>query len=97
MSTTTAPTSFSPISRGVTSLLEGVYGSRLKQIPTASYGSLFNDPEPHTIDARQYLDLQYDRHFGDDWGVMARVSYDHNPFDFAGGTTFRRSAFLRGR
>ncbi len=64
--------------------LEGVYGSRLKQIPTASYGSLFNDPEAHTIDAREYVDLQYDRHFGSDWGVMARLSYDHNPFDFAG-------------
>ncbi len=63
---------------------EGVYASRLKQIPTASYGSLFNDPEAHTIDAREYLDLQYDRHFGDNWGVMARVSYDHNPFEFAG-------------
>jgi iron complex outermembrane receptor protein len=64
--------------------LEGVYSSRLKQIPTASYGSLFNDPATNTVDARQYLDLQYDRHFGDDWGVMARVSYDHNPFDFSG-------------
>lgn len=63
--------------------LEGVYGSRLKQIPTASYGSIFNDPAAHTIDARQYLDLQYDRHFGDDWGVLARVSYDRNPFEFA--------------
>jgi outer membrane receptor for ferrienterochelin and colicins len=62
--------------------LEGVYASRLKQVPTASYGSLFNDPEAHTVDARQYLDLQYDRHFGSDWGVMARVSYDRNPFDF---------------
>ena len=64
--------------------LEGVYASRFKQIPTASYGSLFNDPEEHNIDAREYLDLQYDRHFGADWGVMAHLSYDRNPYEFAG-------------
>jgi outer membrane receptor for ferrienterochelin and colicins len=62
--------------------LEGVYGSRIKQIPTASFDSIFNDPEAHTIDTRQYLDLKYDRQFGDDWGVMAHVSYDRYPFDF---------------
>lgn len=55
----------------------------MKQIPTASFDSIFNDPESHTIDTRQSLDLQYDRHFGDDWGVMARVSYDRYPFDFS--------------
>jgi len=63
--------------------LEMVYGSREKQIPTASFGSLFNDPGAYTIDTREYLDLQYDRHFGGDWGVMARVSYDRYPFGFA--------------
>jgi hypothetical protein len=55
----------------------------LKQIPTASSDSIFNDPESLTIDTREYLDLQYDRHFGVDWGIMSCVSHDRYPFDFA--------------
>jgi iron complex outermembrane receptor protein len=57
--------------------LEGVYHSREKDIPTASFGTVFNDPRNRTIDERGYLDLRYEHTFGDQWDVMTRLSYDH--------------------
>ena len=57
--------------------LEGVYGSRGKNVPTASFGTIFNDPAERTVDARGYLDLKYDHRFGSDWGYFGRLSYDH--------------------
>jgi iron complex outermembrane receptor protein len=47
--------------RGFT--LQGVYGSRRKQIPTASFGTVFDDPRTRTSDQEGYLDLQYDHTF----------------------------------
>ena len=55
---------------------QGNLVSRKKQIPTASFGSVFNDPRAHTIDTHGYLDLTYSRTFADEWGVMARGYYD---------------------
>ena len=57
--------------------LEGVYHSREKDIPTASFGTVFNDPRNRTIDERGYLDLRYEHTFGDQWDVMTRLYYDH--------------------
>jgi outer membrane receptor for ferrienterochelin and colicins len=62
--------------------LEGVYHSREKDIPTASFGTIFNDPRNRTTDERGYLDLRYEHTFGDQWEVMARLSYDH--YDYQG-------------
>ena len=61
--------------------LEGLYGSREKGSPTGAYGSVFDDTANRTIDARQYLDLKYDRNFGSDWGVMGRVYIDRYPYN----------------
>jgi outer membrane receptor for ferrienterochelin and colicins len=61
--------------------LEGVYGSRGKNVPTASFGTIFNDPAERTVDARGYLDLKYDHRFGSDWGYFGRVSYDHATYN----------------
>jgi iron complex outermembrane receptor protein len=55
---------------------QGLFGSREKGVPTAFYGSLFNDPAARTVDARGYLDLSYDHKFGSDWGYLGRVYYD---------------------
>ena len=67
---------FSKLSyRGFT--LEGVYGSRGKNVPTASFGTIFNDPAERTVDGRSYLALKYDHRFGSDWGYVSRVSYDY--------------------
>ena len=32
--------------------LQGLYGSRKKAIPTASFGTVFNDPRTHTVEKR---------------------------------------------
>ena len=56
--------------------LDAVYNWRQKEIPTAAYSSVFNDPEETTIDSRGYVDLKYDREFEDLFKVLARVRYD---------------------
>lgn len=61
--------------------LEGVYGSREKGVPTAPFNTLFDDPATRTLDTRAYLDLLYDRNFGSDWGLMARLYYDRYPYE----------------
>jgi iron complex outermembrane receptor protein len=61
--------------------LEGLYGSRTKNVPTASFGTIFNDPAERTVDARGYLDLKYDHNFGSAWGYFGRLSYDHATYN----------------
>jgi iron complex outermembrane receptor protein len=56
--------------------LEGAWGWRDKQIPTASFGTVFNDPNERTVDSRGYVDLAYDHKFGSDWGFTAKLYYD---------------------
>jgi outer membrane receptor for ferrienterochelin and colicins len=46
-----------------------------KHIPTASFGTVFNDARTRTTDARSYIDAQYHRAFGA-WDVLGRASYD---------------------
>jgi outer membrane receptor for ferrienterochelin and colicins len=52
-----------------------VQGSRTKHIPTASFGTVFNDPRTRTTDSRGYVDVQYDHRFGS-WETLGRASYD---------------------
>ena len=52
-----------------------VQGSRTKHIPTAPFGTVFDDPRTRTTDARGYVDLQYHHTFGS-WETLARISYD---------------------
>jgi outer membrane receptor for ferrienterochelin and colicins len=56
--------------------LHAVLGSRDKGIPTAPFGTVFNVTGTHTIDARAYLDLQYDRKLGRGWSLSNRIFYD---------------------
>ncbi len=56
--------------------LQAVYGSREKGIPTASYGTLFNDPHTRTIDGQGYVDLRFEHNFSKDWSLLSRISYD---------------------
>ena len=60
---------------------EGLFGSREKGVPTASFGDLFNDPAARTVDTRGYFDLSYDHKFGSDWGYAGRVYYDDYKYD----------------
>ncbi len=52
-----------------------VLGSRTKHIPTASFGTVFNDPRMRTTDSRSYVDVQYQHTFGS-WETLGRASYD---------------------
>ena len=62
--------------------IQGVYGSRNKQIPTASFGIVFNDSRTQTTDAEGWLTAQYDRRLGSGWGFMTRLYYDQ--YDYYG-------------
>jgi outer membrane receptor for ferrienterochelin and colicins len=61
--------------------LRAGYVSREKHIPTASFGTVFNDPRTKTTDARAYSDLQYHHTFGNNWEINARGSYDWYEYD----------------
>ena len=58
-----------------------VDGSRTKHIPTASFGTVFNDPRNQTTDARSYVDVQYHHTFGS-WETLGRASFDR--YNYAG-------------
>ncbi|PYU36076.1 MAG: hypothetical protein DMG31_02000 [Acidobacteria bacterium] len=50
-----------------------VDNSRTKQIPTASFGTVFNDPRTQTTDSHGYVDIQYSRNLGE-WDIIGRAS-----------------------
>jgi iron complex outermembrane receptor protein len=52
-----------------------------KHIPTASFGTVFNDRRTETTDARAYSDVQYHHTFGNKWEVSARGAYDWYEYD----------------
>jgi iron complex outermembrane receptor protein len=56
--------------------LTGVYASREKGIPTASYGAVFNTTRNRTTDEHGYVDLKYAHQYADLTDVKARVYYD---------------------
>jgi len=60
--------------------VQGVYGSREKGVPTASFGTIFGDPRERTTDERAYIDLSYDRSFGS-WDVHGRAYLDNYRYD----------------
>ncbi len=57
--------------------LVGAYQYRWKAIPTAAFGTIFNNTETFTTDERAYLDLRYEKSFGREWDVLARLFYDY--------------------
>ena len=61
--------------------LRAGYVSREKHIPTASFGTVFNDRRTETTDARAYSDVQYHHTFGNKWEVSARGAYDWYEYD----------------
>jgi outer membrane receptor for ferrienterochelin and colicins len=80
--------------------LSGMFNYREKQVPTASFGTIFNDNEERTIDYRSYLDLKYDHGFNDRVRLMGRLFYDDYryygsyPFNYAlAGDPFDRVVY----
>jgi outer membrane receptor for ferrienterochelin and colicins len=61
--------------------LQAVHGSRTKAIPTASFGTVFNDPRTQTIERLGYIDLQYARRLPREWELGSRVYYDQYGYD----------------
>jgi predicted metalloprotease with PDZ domain len=45
-------------------------------VPTAAFGTVFNDNRQHTLDERTYLDLVYQHEFAHQLNVKARLYYD---------------------
>jgi iron complex outermembrane receptor protein len=57
-------------------VVRGGYSSRTKVIPTASYGTVFNDPRTRTVDAEGFLDLKYNHQWDARRSTTARFFYD---------------------
>ncbi len=55
--------------------------SREKNVPTAVYGSLFNDNRLSTLDEKIFAELKWDHPFSDDKNLKARIFYDRYRFD----------------
>src|SRR6185369_3488538 len=56
--------------------LTGVYASREKGIPTASFETVFNTTRTRTTDEHSFLDLKYMHQFAEQTDVTARIYYD---------------------
>ncbi|MEN6624399.1 MAG: TonB-dependent receptor [Smithella sp.] len=56
--------------------LQGVYSTRDKTIPTAPWGTEFNNAATETRDDFGYLDLKYEHDFNA-WKITSRVFYDY--------------------
>ncbi|KAB2833553.1 MAG: TonB-dependent receptor [Candidatus Brocadia sp.] len=67
------------------------YLQREKDVPTAPFGSSFNE-RFSTVDERGWADLKYERIFGDQFNFLSRVSYnfyDYNDDYFSDTSTGR--------
>ena len=82
--------------------LQGVLSRRDHGVPTAYFGTIFNDPRNLNIDTHQYLDLSYQHSIGHKWELSARTSYDQvrlqAPVDFpaSDGSTDLNTYSFRG-
>ena len=57
-------------------ILRGAFSSRQKGIPTAAFGTVFNDARTRTTDQRGYLDLRYEHAITSQLQISARVYSD---------------------
>lgn len=68
--------------------VRGAYSQRMKEVPTASYGTIFNDSRFKTWDDRAWADLSWRKSFGDRTEATARAYYDwyhyYADYPFAG-------------
>jgi outer membrane receptor for ferrienterochelin and colicins len=62
--------------------LQLAYGGRTKQVPTASFATIFDSTMENTWDAHGYADLSYDHSFSNGLSLTARVFLDD--YDYAG-------------
>lgn len=58
-----------------------IYGNREKTIPTAPFGTVFNDPRTETIDTNGFVDLRYAHTFQNKWDLTGSLSYNRYAYD----------------
>ena len=61
--------------------VHSLYAARTKQVPTASFKTLFNSGREETFDGRSSIDLQYTREAGRSVTVLARLYADRSVYD----------------
>ncbi len=71
--------------------LQGGYVTRDKDVPTASFGSVFNTPDT-TVDSRGYVELRYAHETSNGWSINARGYYDI--LDYHALATYDYGAYL---
>lgn len=68
--------------------LTGLYHSRTKDVPTASFETFFGTGQEKTTDERGFAELKYEHEFSADMAVLGRLSYDaysyvgNYPYDY---------------
>lgn len=62
--------------------LQANYNNRETEIPTASYGTVFNASGTQTTDSSWYVDLKYEHTFDSGGTLLARTSY--NEYEYSG-------------
>ena len=60
--------------------LTGLYSSRTKDVPTASFETFFGTGQERTVDERAFVELKYEHQFGENTAVLGRLSYDVYPY-----------------
>lgn len=60
--------------------LHGLYVNRGKDIPTASFGGVFNNHSQKFVDQAAYAEFKYDHTFDNQLNVQSRVSYNNYRF-----------------
>jgi iron complex outermembrane receptor protein len=81
--------------------LTAFYSDRDKRVPTASFGTAFNDGRERTMDYRSYLDFSFAHDFSADLNLQGRLFYDDYtyygtyPFGTPGSEGLEDEAILR--
>jgi outer membrane receptor for ferrienterochelin and colicins len=60
---------------------QGLHVNRIKSVPTAAFGTIFNNPNERGHDQSTFFELKYDRTFENQLNVQSRVSYNTYRFD----------------
>jgi outer membrane receptor for ferrienterochelin and colicins len=66
--------------------VEGLYSSRLKIVPNATYGTNFNDPANRSVDTRAFADVGYTTTLSEGSELDLRAYYDH--YRYRGGFAY---------
>lgn len=75
--------------------VQAAHSSRVKSVPTASFGTIFNDGRELTVDSHSYLDVTYERPFAGESEFTQRIYVDRYyyhgdyPFDYPPVTLFK--------